>query len=182
MRIKLGVCQNVLDRVSNTASLCNQDASANAPCLACSRIWFSSKLATQPGHVNTCLRYMLGVTGALTGTSCYSGSAKSRCRAAFKTGIKRSHMKDLPSCVALQKCPNANDVCVSKDSMFKQFNNNNIDLCGFPDADCKAKLAKYTEDKMSTIALAGGIFVLLFSCILYFTWRGINVYRTSDDE
>ena len=37
-------CQNVLDRVSGTASLCNQDASASAPCLACSRIWFSSKL------------------------------------------------------------------------------------------------------------------------------------------
>ena len=37
-------CRNVLDRVSGTASLCNQDASASAPCLACSRIWFSSKL------------------------------------------------------------------------------------------------------------------------------------------
>jgi len=55
-------------------------------------------------------------------------------------------------------------------------------FCQFTDASCQAKLKEKAEDDLGVIAIVGGIFCFFFLIILYFTYRGVVVYMTSEDD
>jgi len=181
--LKLGRCETVLGKVASDSSLCDQNRDNDADCLHCEFVRFADPTGSATEEKERCLRYLHAKIGTF-GTSCHSGSAKTKCRALFRDGVTKATVDSAgKGCKTTQTpCKKASDVCVSKEQVFKEFNLPKIGLCQFTDTSCKLKLTWYTEDKMSVLMVFGMIFTVVFGAILYLSTRGIIVYKGGGDD
>jgi len=181
--LKLGRCETVLGKVASDSSLCDQNRDNDADCLHCEFVRFADPTGSATEEKERCLRYLHAKIGTF-GTSCHSGSAKTKCRALFRDGVTKATVDSAgKGCKTTQTpCKKASDVCVSKEQVFKEFNLPKIGLCQFTDKSCKLKLTWYTEDKMSVLMVFGMIFTVVFGAILYLSTRGIIVYKGGGDD
>merc|ERR1712146_861311 len=52
-------------------------------------------------------------------------------------------------------------------------------FCGYTDTACKIKIQNTIENSMTTIGVMGGIFLLFFLGIIFFTEQGIVIYKAA---